>query len=109
MEMDEEDGHGHVNGDAGGGDGREEPQDQSCAAQELREGRDVAEPGRQAKVRDEHGEAVEGARMDDFRPSMEEHDEPEDEAPAEGDQGANLLNSYDQRETPRSRMAAGLV
>lgn len=100
MQVDAQNGDGHIDGDGGGGDGGEETKDQRGATEEFREGGDVAEPGGHSEVGDEEGKGVEGAGMDDLFPSVEEHDGAENEASAEGDKGAKFLNTNDQMRTP---------
>ena len=82
VEIDGDEGNGHVDGDEEGDEAGEEAEEEEDAAEKLSEERQVAEPGGQAEGDDEDGEvieagegvvAVEAARGDEFFVAVEGH------------------------------------
>src|SRR5580698_2944563 len=86
MQVDSEDGDGHINGYAEGGDGDEQAEDEQRSAKEFREGCDIAQPVGQAEVANCLREAVERAAWEDFVPAVNEHDGAENDASDEHSQ-----------------------
>src|SRR5579862_913987 len=80
LEVDLDDGDGHVDGDSESGQVGKQAEDEERASEKLGEGGDVAEPAGKAEVGDVLRELVEGSTVKDLFRAVDDHDDSQDEA-----------------------------
>jgi hypothetical protein len=84
MKMDLDNCDGHVDGHSQRGQVDEQTKDEECSAEELGEGRDVAQPVGKSQVCDKLGKLVERTAREYLLGSVDGHDDSQHEAGNEG-------------------------